>query len=244
MSTRRAIYSPAKSARIVEEVADKHGIEVPVMLCAAWRRDMVTARAEVVYRLRTELSLPYATIAEKLGTVPSRAHSLFTEHEKRAAQLRRLMPVPDPDGRIRELEQEIARLTGASLAERLSERLGLQLRCGILLAIITEAYPRFVRLPVMIELYDQACEHLGYGMRRGANTNLMSKNAGDLSAAFRAKDWLEPLETNKNDGARRLTDPAAAWLSPQFSAPRWSLVEMERERRSGPVGVEGGMVAA
>lgn len=224
-----AIVSSARTAAIIEEVADKHGLEVRTMLCAAWRRDMVLARGEVAYRLRTELKLPWRAIGAKLGISHERGRQLFAGHKKREAQARLFAPVPDPEGRIRELEAELQRLSGTYLSEKLASQLNVPLRCAILLSILIEAYPRYVRGPALLQLYDDACEKLGYGARNGANFDLVTKHACDLAARFKESGWPAPSEIGELKGSRRLTDGAADWLSQHFGAPRRSVIEGVRE---------------
>jgi hypothetical protein len=226
------IASKARAAQLIEQIADKHGISVPVMLCS--RAHSVTpARAEIVHALIDQLGWSQRTVGAYLGRPQTDVRYLFLYHKKFSAQIARLGGAAgpaDPDGRIRELEAELARLAGTLLCEALKRKLGLRLRCAIGLAIITEAYPRVVRGPVMLQLYDDACAQLGYGhANEGANYRLMDKNMSDLNAHFVDQGWPAPARPSEGRGARQLSDAAAEWMAATCGAPRWSVVLAARE---------------
>lgn len=257
---RRVIASQARAARIVEDVAAKHGLKVTYVVCAAWQRDAVLARAEIAHRLTEELNWSLRAIGAHLGCSHSRVCSLLTEHKKWTEKARRLLPLADihalaaveGDARLtraKEAEEraafaeaELARLTGAELAPRLAENLGLghRLRCAIVLAIVAEAYPRIVLGPELLERYDDACERMGYGFQRGSNFHLMTKNVAHLREHFEAQGWPSPLIagdplTVRMVGARRLDDRCAVFLHERLDAPRASQIALAAEGRSAPI---------
>lgn len=233
---RTVIASKARAAQIIERVAEKHRIEVSTMLCARWDRFVAIARAEAAAGLRDDLGWSLRMIGEYLGCSHESVRQLFTLQQKYARRASLIHPVPDVDGRIRELEAEVARLSGTYLCERLAVKFGLQMRCAILLAILAEAYPRYVRGPAILQLYDEACETIGYGHQSGATYNLIAKNASHLNTRMRELGAGADVASviKELPGARRMDDAAAAWLSDQCGAPKRS--QIERLREAGVLG--------
>lgn len=237
---RTVITSKARAAAIVERVAEKHRLKVAVMLCAKWDRFAVLARAEAAHALKHELGWSIRMIGGYLGYSHTRARKLLAFHEKWVRRAPVIVPTPDPDGRIRELEAEIARLAGTYLCEQMAKKFDLRMRCAIVLSIMSEAYPRYVRGPAILELYNEACEVLGYGQAQdGATHNLIAKNIGDLDKQLREVgfDGKGVMEVGDLPSSRRLTDEAAQWLYEQIGAPKLSQIELHRERCEAQTGV-------
>lgn len=227
---KRAIHSRARAAALIEQIADKHRIGVNTMLCARWDRFAVLARAEAAHGLVEQLGWSLRAAGDYLGCSHENVRQLLACHKSTAPRIARLgAQVSDPDGRIRELEAELARLSGSFLCEKLSEQFAIPLRCGILLAILVEAYPRYVRGPAILQLYDDACERLGYGWGKGSNFNLMTKNAQHMHESLRSAGAPLASEVGDTPGSRRLTDAAAEWLHARCGAPRLSQIETRRE---------------
>src|SRR5262245_12195650 len=228
-----SVISPQRTTRIIEQVAARHGLEVRTLLCANNRRDVTRARGELVWWLKTELGLSFREIGAKIGRCPASVCSYFHEHKKQRNLEKRILPPPADEEarlRIRELEHELERLSGTLLCERLKQKLGLRLRYAIGLAIITEAFPRVVRGPAMLHLYDDACTALGYGhAREGANYRLMDKNMSELNAHFIEHGWPTPALPGEGRGSRYLSHDAAAWMAENCSAPRWAVVLSARQ---------------
>lgn len=231
---RAVIASKARAAAIVERVAEKHAIGTATLLCARWDRFVMIARAEVAAALRDELNWPQRMIGEHIGCSQPNVRKLFSFHEKYARRVSAIVPVADPEGRVRDLERELQRLSGIYTAERLAQHFDLQLRCAIVLAILAEAYPRYVRGEAMLRLYDEACDELGYGARNGANANLITKNLTAMSEALAKLGMTPAYERGPFAESRRLTDVAAEWLYERTGPsplPRRSAIEAVREAK-------------
>jgi hypothetical protein len=243
------IASKARAAQVIEQIADKHDITVVMLLCARWDRFAMLARAEAADALVNGMGWSIRTAGAYLGCSHTNVRKLCGFHKMQSARLARIggaIGPQDPEGRIRELEAELVRLAGTLLCERLATKLRLRLRCAISLAIITEAYPRVVRGPAMLQLYDEACAQLGYGHAdEGANYRLMDKNMSQLNAHFVGQGWPLPAVSGDGRGARQLSDDAAGWMSAHCGAPRLSVVLLAQEighdtvARSLPVRVAG-----
>lgn len=210
-----AILSEARALSIIEGVAKRHGTNVEAVICTAWDRDSVLARQEIACRLRDELGWPQRRTAELLGCSPARVCSLIREHEISVERARRLLGVTavvrgvdedrlaEAEARVRELEEELDRLTGSHAAMQVAEALRLydprtptddpkaqlSLRLGITLSILMEHYPRPVTGEALVSLYDEACERLNYGTMRGATNNLIAKNVGQINQCFEGRAW-------------------------------------------------------
>lgn len=237
---RRVIASKARAAAIIEGIADKHSLPVQTLLCAKWDRFAMIARAEAAHALVAQLNWSIRGVGAHLGCSHTNVRKLLGFHEKSARRIVRLVSIQCADevavARVRELEAELQRLSGTYLSEKLASRLDVPLRCAILLSILIESYPRYVRGPALLQLYDDACEKLGYGARNGANFDLVTKHACDLAAAFKAGGWPVPSEVGELKGSRRLTDACAVWLSEGFGAPRRSVIEAFKEQHADAAG--------
>lgn len=241
------ILSERKALEIVERVAPGHGLTVAQLLAQPFKRATVLARGELVDALTSELGWPYARVAAFLGCAASTAHSAKSEWKKAQAIHKRFLPdqavlqiaaLDQSEARQaaaaaivrqRELEIELARLAGVSLAERLQGLFELKMRCAILLAIVIEAYPRQVRETTIFALYDEACERLSYGFRAGATRKLMFKNAQALKEHFTERGWPNPSEAGSLPGSRVLTRAAAEWLNERVGSPRLSQIAAQQE---------------
>lgn len=236
---RRTIVSKARAAALVEQIADKHALPVATVLCAKWDRFALIARAEAAHALTTQLNWSIRATGAYLGCSHTNVRKLLSFQKRNAPRIVRLVSLNGADeaavARVRELEAELQRLSGTHLCERLASDLSVPLRCAILLAILIEAWPRYVRGPALLQLYDDACDKLGYGARNGANFDLVTKHACDLAARFKAAGWPAPSEVGELKGSRRLTDSAAVWLADRCGAPRRSVVETWRESHAGAV---------
>lgn len=238
-------------------MAAKHGVTVQFLTCARRDRFAVAARAEAAHELTHQLKWSLRRVGEHIGCTHQNVCQLLACHKINQARGLRFMPAADLRAlaavsgderlaRVRDAEEraayaegELTRLTGANLALRMADALGLlqRVRCAIVLAIVAEAYPRVVLGAELIEHYDEACERIGYGNRQGANANLITKNVAHLRGHFAANGWPEPLFikdelTRTLTGARRLSDGAALFLHERFDAPRRSQIEAAQEARS------------
>lgn len=263
---RRVVASRSKATALVEQIAAKHGVTVHAVMLVRWQREAVAATAEVAFELKHKMGWSLRAIGQFLNRNHNGVCTLLTVHEKNMRLARRFMPTAsahalvqiegdarltrmvDAEERAAYAESELSRLSGnivVHLAETL--QLGNRLRCVILLAVIAEAYPRTVPGPDLLELYDEACERVGYGTRRGVTFNLMTKNVQHLREHFVKMRWPDPLHVAERGsleaatGARRLTDGCARFLHARLGVPKLSQIEAAGEKRSGrvPRGVAG-----
>lgn len=242
---RRVILSPARAQAVLERAAERFGLK-PAMLKRPRAKGLVrTAKGEAAGTLRDELKWSYARIAKLLACSPSHARTLIVERAVLVAAFQRraeeeheaeigALDVDEIMLQNRELKEKLARLTGADLAGRLADDYAIPPRCAIVAAMLAEAYPRPVAVEAMCELYDDACERLNYGFKRGADRELIRKNVSDLNRAFSAKGLPLAAEIAQGVSGRRLTDKAAAMLSDSHQVPRASRLMAVEERRQKP----------
>lgn len=254
----RIIASRSRATQIAEAIADKHALNVSTMLCARWDRFAIAARAELACELRAKLGWSQRRIGEYIGCTHPNVRKLFSYHEITQKRAKRWLPQTDvhallaveaddrlaraldAEERAAEAEAELRRLSGADLALRLADTfdLGQYMRCAIVLAIVCEAYPRIVLGADMIRWYDEACERLDYGERKGSNFNLLAKNVAKLREHFVDRGWPVPIVAKVEPrsgglaGSRRLDDDAARFLHERIGAPRLSQMEAAQEERS------------
>lgn len=239
--SQRCILSPARAAEIVEQVAQRFGLDAAKI--TSTKRDYLarTARGEIAWRLKTELGWSQRRSAGYLKCSKTAIWSLLKDRERivsafqeRVAQEHKAFLQSDEALELQELREKLRRLTGADIAEQLTEDLNIPKRCGIVLAILAESYPRAVSIEAMCELYDDACARLSYGFQRGSDRELIRKNVSDLNRAFIAKGFAPPAEIAPPVGGRRLTDEAAQMLSASHGVPRRSRMLMAEERKAQP----------
>lgn len=260
----RVIASRSRATALAETIASKHALDMRAMLCARWDRFAIAARAELASELKDKLGWSQRRIGEYIGCTQPNVRKLFSYHNLNASRAKRWLPQADvhallavqaddrlaraldAEERAAEAEAELRRLSGADLALRLAEGLdlGQYMRCAIVLAIVCEAYPRIVPGADMIHWYDEACERLDYGERRGSNFNLLAKNVAKLRDHFVDRGWPVPITANDPlcsglVGARRLDANAAAFLHERLGAPKLSQMEAAHEQRSSRVHASG-----
>jgi hypothetical protein len=255
LAPRRAITSRAKALEITEQIAAKHGLSVHQVVSARWCRQTAVATGELAWELRHKMGWSYRAIGEHLGRPHPSVRKLLSSHKMRLHLARRILPVDqavaiaalDTDVRAQRLlaaealaahhESELRRLSGAAAPE-VARALGLErkLRCAIVLCIVIEAYPRYVTGNDLVELYNEQCDVLGYGSRRGASLNLMTKNVQNLREHFIEAGWPEPIPSIERGsiedaiGARRLTEKGARFLNKKLGIPRLSQLEAAKAR--------------
>lgn len=200
-----------------------------------------TARGEIAWRLKNDLNWSQRRTASFLGCGKTTVHTLLKDRERivsafqnRVAQEHRAFLQSPEAVELRELREKLRRLSGVDVAEEMTEGLNIPKRCGIVLAMLAEAYPRALSIEAMCELYDDACARLQYGFKRGADRELIRKNASDLNRAFQAKGMAAPVELAPSVGGRRLTDEAAQTLSASYGVPRASRMLFAEERKHQP----------
>lgn len=240
----KVIASKQFALAIVERIATKHQLTTAQALCVRRDRYAVACRAEIAWALKNELGWSQRAIGGLLGVTQPGARKLLGYHEISLRRANNLLPtetlraialigadegkrrLADAEGRIAYLQAELDRLTGASLTHRLAENFDLtgKIRCALVLSIIAEAYPRAVNAPELVELYDEACERLNYGARRGASFNLITKNIAALREKFAELGYADPILSSEGSFGmqRRLTDEAARLLYDTVGAPRLS----------------------
>lgn len=241
---KKIIASKAMALAIVERIAKKHDMDIKIALCARRDRYSVACRAEIAWTVKDELAWSQRSIGGLLGLSHTAVRKLLGFHEKSLRRANNVLPAEtlraiasisaddvksrllDAENRNAYLQAELDRLTGASLTHRIAESFGLKgkLRCALVLAIVAEAYPRSINTPDLIELYDDACDRLNYGTRRGASFNLIAKNVAALRARFAELGYTDPIESSEGSFGlqRRLTDRAASLLNEIVGAPRLS----------------------
>lgn len=246
---RTVIASKAMALAIVERVAKKHQMTPAQALCVRRDRFSVACRAEIAWTLKEELAWAQRRIGSLLGITQPAARKLLGYHEKSLTRANNVLPtetlralaaisgdeakrrLAEAEGRIAYLQGELDRLTGASITHRLAEKFGLgnKLRCALVLGILVEAYPRAVNAPELVELYDEACERLNYGARRGASFNLITKNIAALRESFLELGYPDPVVSSEGSTGmqRRLTDDVATLLHEAVGAPRLSALKIE-----------------
>jgi hypothetical protein len=227
---------------ITERIADRYGLTVETVLCARWDRFAAEARAEIAEELCNGqgaslraagqwLGCSHTNVRKLLGCQkmrPLRADAATILALSRNEQARRLA---EAEARARELERQMERLSGAHLGETFARAFAMPLRCGIVLAILAEHFPRPVRAQALIDFYDHACTTIGYGMQNGASADVIKKNLSSLKQAFAALGMEAPSEIDAATGQRRLTGAAAAMLHERFDAPRRSQMMLAEEAR-------------
>lgn len=237
--TKRCILSPARAAEIVERVAQRFDLKPEKIMGA--RRDYLarTARGEIAWLLKDELGWSQRRTAEYLKCGKTTVFDLLRDRARilaafqdRVSQEHKIFLQSPEALELQELREKLARLTGADIADELTDGLSIPKRCGIVLAILAEAYPRAVSIEAMCELYDDACKRLNYGFADGANRELIRKNVSDLNRAFQAKGLSQPAEIALPVGGRRLTDEAANRLSVSYGVPRASKMLAAQERKT------------
>lgn len=235
--SRKVIVSPARAQEILEEVAARFDLSADTVRHA--KRDYLarTARGEIAWRLKSDLNWSQRRTAEYLGCCKTTVHTLLHNRQRilgafqdRVAQEHKLFLQSPEALELTELREKLRRLCGADLAEQLTEGLNVPKRCGIVLAMLAEAYPRALSIEAMCELYDDACARLQYGFKRGADRELIRKNVSDLNREMMAQGRAAPIELAPAVGGRRLTDEAAKTLSASYGVPRASRMLAAQER--------------
>lgn len=247
--TRTVIASKAMALAIVERIAKKHQMTVAAALCVRRDRFSVACRAEIAWTLKDELDWAQRPTGKLLGITQPAVRKLLGYHEMSLRRSNNVLPaetikalavisgddlrrrLAEAESRAAYLQGELDRLTGASITHRLAESFGLnnKLRCALVLGILAEAYPRAVSPPDLVELYDEACERLNYGARRGASFNLITKNIAALRESFLELGYPDPVVSSEGSSGmqRRLTDEAAVLLHEAVGAPRLSALKIE-----------------
>lgn len=249
-SSKRVIASKTRAMEIVERMALKHDLPVATALCAKRDRYARACRAEIAWALKRELNWSSRRSAALLGVTFKNVCVLLKTHEIAMRRAKNVLPVTDlqalaaieadelrrrlveSQDLIAHLQGELDRLTGATLANKIAARFGLEnrLRCAIVLAILVEAYPRSVPSNLLTELYDEACDRLNYGSRNGASADLIKKNFSSLREHFAELGLACPVDWD-DAGARRLTDAGAELLHEAVSAPRLSQLKPDARSR-------------
>jgi len=244
MKPAKVIMSKQLGLAIVERIALKHQMQPSQALCARRDRYAVACRAEIAWALKEELRWSQRMIGTLLGVTHPAVRKLLGSHEISLRRANNILStetlkaialigadeskrrLADAESRIVYLQAELDRLTGASLTHRLAAIFDLtgKIRCALVLSIIAEAYPRAVNAPELVELYDEACERLNYGARRGASFNLITKNIAALREKFAELGYADPISSTEGSFGmqRRLTDDAARLLYETVGAPRLS----------------------
>lgn len=250
--TRTIIASKAMALAIVERIAKKHQMTVAAALCVRRDRFSVACRAEIAWTLKDELDWSQRRSGALLGVTQPAVRKLLGYHEMSLRRANNVLPtetlralavvsgdeakrrLADAESRIAYLQSELDRLTGASITHRLADAFGLgnKLRCALVLGILAEAYPRAVNPPELVELYDEACERLNYGARRGASFNLITKNIAALRESFLDLGYRDPVVSTESSSGmqRRLSDEAAVLLHETVGTPRLSVLKLETGR--------------
>ncbi len=243
--TRAVIASPARAAAIIEQVAAKHRVNESALLVSRWRRSVVLPKAEIVYRLKRELGWPYQMIASHLGITAGNAHKLFRRWEATLAEHSVFLPenvvpraehdrvVAEIEMRAQSAEAQLAEIVegvkhAPVLAERIASDLDLKLRSAIVLAVVSNVYPRAIKEDALLDGYESVRCALNYGVRE-VTGEIMRANIRDLRRAFAARKWSDPIASGEEFGSRRLTTPGAVLLSDRFGSPRKSLIVAARE---------------
>lgn len=243
--TRAVIASPARAAAIIEQVATKHRVNESALLVGRWRRDVVLPKAEIVYRLKRELGWPYQMIAAHLGVTAGNAHKLFRVWEKALAQYIVFLPenvvsrdehdraVAEIETRAQSAEAQLAEIVegvkrAPVLAERIATELDLKLRSAIVLAVVSNVYPRAIKEDALLDGYESVRCALSYGVRE-VTGDIMRTNIKDLRRTFADRNWGDPIASGEEFGSRRLTTPGAVLLSDRFGSPRKSLIVAAEE---------------
>ncbi len=234
--SRRCITSPARAAEIVEQVAQRFDLSPETIMTAKREYLARTARGEIAWRLKDELNWSQRRTAAYLKCGKTTVFALLRDRAKivgifqsRVAQEHKIFLQSPEALELQELREKVQRICGSDVAEDLTRGLSIPKRCGIVLAMLAEAYPRALSIESMCELYDDACARLQYGFKRGADRELIRKNVSDLNREFIAKGMAAPTELAPHVGGRRLTDQAAHLLAASYGVPRKSRMLMAEE---------------
>lgn len=230
---RRPLHSTAKADAIIAAVAERHGL-APARLLEQWGGRIVTdAKREAACRLEHELQWTERMIAGHMRCALSTAQRLLRTGRERyvSAELRRTGVIPKCPEELRseviELRAQLERITGVHLAYRLTVAYDLRPACGVLLAILAEAYPRPMHTGSLIEAYDAACDRLEFGTRRGVADELIGSLVWQMRKRFGELQLPDPVESMPIS-ARRLSDSAAELFRARFGVPRIAQAQVVR----------------
>ncbi len=237
---RTVIASPARAQAIIEEVAAKHGVNHQALLVARWKRAVVLPKAEIVFRLKRELGWPYQMIGAHLGISVGNAHSLFKEWEKAVDRHKVFLPVnlisreehdrivaaheaatADALAQLAEIVEGVKRAPG--LAEQIAQRLDLRLRGAIVLAVVSNVYPRSIRESALFDAYEVARRELDYGVAE-VTSDIIRTNIKHLRRTFSDRGWCDPIAVGESTGSRRLTIDGARFLHDRVGSPNRSRI--------------------